>query len=134
MDIQVKYVVFVPATRNSKLRDILQHNDDKISEMLNAPSLRFVEKGGRTVLDKLGQSDPWKAETFCNRQDCLHCEGWYIIAQEEEDKAMAKVSGGPPRSSPPKGTSVSLPGCTTEGITYSLDCLTLRQVGTRGFI
>ena len=44
---------------------------------------------------------------------------------------MANVNGGPPVSSPSKETSVSLPGCTTERITYSLECLTCRQVGIK---
>ena len=85
------------------MRDLLQEKDDMVSELMNKPALRFVEKGGSTILDKVGQSDPWKGETFCQRENCLHCQGRYILAQEEEDKVMAKVSGGPPKSTPPKG-------------------------------
>ena len=44
---------------------------------------------------------------------------------------MSKVTGGPPKSTPPKGTSSLLPGCTSEGINYSLECLTCRQLGTK---
>ena len=72
---EVECVVFVPATPGSKLRDTLQKNDDNLSKALDAPSLRFVEKGGTTIQEKFGQSDPWKGDTFCQREDCLHCQG-----------------------------------------------------------
>lgn len=123
--------MFVVTTPVSKLRDLLQEKDDKISELMNAPALRFIEKGGRTILGKVGQSGPWKGETFCRREDCLHFQGRYVLVQEEEDKVMAKVTGGPPKYTPPKGTSTSLPGCTTEGVNYSLECLTCRRMGTK---
>ena len=44
---------------------------------------------------------------------------------------MVKVSGGSPKYAPPKGTSSSLPGCTSEGITYALECLSCRKKGTK---
>ena len=59
---EVECVVFVPATPGSKLRDILQEKDNTISEIMGAPALKFVEKGGPTILDKVGQSDPWKGD------------------------------------------------------------------------
>ena len=70
---EMECVVFVPATPGSRLRDTLQKEDDNMSQALNAPSLRFMEKGGTTIQEKVGQSDPWKGDTFCQREDCLHC-------------------------------------------------------------
>ena len=55
---EINCVVFVPATPGSKLRDMFKQRDDSLSETLNAPALRFVERGGNTVLDKVGQNDP----------------------------------------------------------------------------
>ena len=95
--------------------------------MLRAPALRFLETGGSTILDKVGQIDPWRSETFCQCKDCLHCKGRQVFVQE----AMANVTGETPRSNPPKGTSSSIPGCTTEGITYTLECQKCRREGIR---
>ena len=53
------------------------------------------------------------------------------MAEEEEDKAMAKVLGEAPKYSPPKGTSTSLLGCTTEGVTYAVECLACRKKGIK---
>ena len=82
-------------------------------------------------MDLGGHSDPWKAETFCQRTDCLHCQGRLTLAQEQEEKAMAKISGEKTECNPPKGTSSSLPGCTQEGITYTLECQTCRRKGIK---
>ena len=112
-------VVFVPATPGSKLRDILQRKDDELSEMLGIPGLKFVEKGGRMILDRIGLNDPWKTETFCQRTDCLHCQRRLTLAQEQEEKAMTKITGEQTDFNPPKGMSSLLPGCTQEGITYT---------------
>ena len=86
---EVECIVFVPSTPGSKLMDLLQKGDNMMSEALNAPALRFVEKGGSTIQERLGQSDPWKSEIFCQRKDCLHCQGRYTLIDEEEDRAMA---------------------------------------------
>ena len=79
------------------------------------------------ILDRIGQNDPWKTETFCQRTDCLHYQGWLTLAQEQEEKAMAKISGEKTECNPPTGTSSSLPGCAQEGITYTLECKTCRK-------
>ena len=90
-----------------------------------------MEKEGDTVMDRLGQGDPRKGETFCRRADCLHCKGRYVIAQEQKERAAAKVTGEQPRSNPPKGTSSSIPGCTSEVVNYSLECMTCRKIGVK---
>ena len=124
---EIECVVFVTATPGSKLRDMLQERDNQMAEIVGAPALRFVEKGGDTILDIIGQSDPWKGETYCQRTDCLHCKGRQVISQEREDLAAAMISGEQPRSNPPKGTMNSIPGCTSEGIVYSLECMECRR-------
>ena len=102
------------------MRDILQRRDDDLAEIIRELALRFVERGGSTILDKVGQNDPWRSETFCQRKDCLHCKGHQVLTQKEVEKAMAKVTGGTSRSNPPKGTSSLIPGCTVEGVTDTL--------------
>ena len=64
--------------------------------------MMFVEKEGNMIVEKVGQSDPWKGETFCPRKDCLHCQGRFVLAKEQEERAMAKVAGGQPSYTPPK--------------------------------
>ena len=54
-----------------------------------------------------------------------------VIAQEREDLAAAKISGEQPRSNPPKGTMNSIPGCTSDGIVYSLECMECRRKGIK---
>ena len=93
--------------------------------------MKFVEKGGETIIDRVGQSDPWKGETFCKRTDCLHSEGRYEIAKEQEERTAAKIIGEKLRSNLPKGTFISIPGCTSEGVTYSLECMTCRKAGIK---
>ena len=44
---------------------------------------------------------------------------------------MAKITGEKTECNPPKGTSSSLPGCTQEGITYTLECQTCRRKGIK---
>ena len=56
----VEAPVFIPYTRDSKLRKSLQALDDKLGKCLGSPSVRFVERcGGRTLTDLLGTSNPW---------------------------------------------------------------------------
>ena len=55
---EIECVVFVPATPGSVLRSILQEKDDMLARVMRSPALRFVDEGGETVMDRLGQSDP----------------------------------------------------------------------------
>ena len=57
-------VVFVLATPGFKLRDLLHQRDETFSEVMNAPALRFVEKRGITIVDRVGQNYTWKTKTF----------------------------------------------------------------------
>ena len=55
----VESPVFIPYTRDSKLRRALQEADDTIGEVLGTPSVRFVERcGGQTLVGLLGSSNP----------------------------------------------------------------------------
>ena len=42
-------------------------------------------------MDLVCQADPEKGEQFCERQDCLPYMSRYMLAQELEERAMAKV-------------------------------------------
>ena len=75
----------------------------------------------------VGQADPWKAEMFCGRKGCLPCQTRFTLAKEKEDRVVAMVSGEKVDKEPPKKTCSTLPGCTTEGILYTLDCQACRK-------
>ena len=44
---------------------------------------------------------------------------------------MANVTREKARSNPPKGSSTSVPGCTSKGVNYTLKCVECRRVGVR---
>ena len=54
----VETVVFVPTTPNSNLRKLLQKADDQLCLSVNSPSVRFVERGGPTLMDTVGRNNP----------------------------------------------------------------------------
>ena len=51
---EIEGVVFVPHTPNSKLRNERQEQDELLAVALQAPSLRFVERSGTTVVQDVG--------------------------------------------------------------------------------
>ena len=53
----VETVVFVPTTPNSGLRKILQKADDQLCLSVNSPSVRFVERGGPTLMETVGRNN-----------------------------------------------------------------------------
>ena len=77
-------VSFVPYTPESELKRRLQQVDDELSELMRRPKIRFVEGGGRRVDTEVGLPNPWAAETECDRDGCLHCQGKAIIAAGKE--------------------------------------------------
>ena len=55
----VETLVFIPYTKNSKLRMRIKKVDNKLGEAMNTPACRFVERvGGGTIIDLLGKSNP----------------------------------------------------------------------------
>ena len=95
---------------------------------MKVPSLRFVEK---TVIEDEGQSDPWILDQFCPRKEYWHCQGRLQLLKEAEDRLIEKVTGEAPPTCSPEYSRVSLPGCTTEGINYVLECSTCQDKGCR---
>ena len=49
-------VVFIPSTPKSALRIKLQEMDDFMVKAINSPAIRFVERGGPTLMDHVGRS------------------------------------------------------------------------------
>ena len=72
---QTETVVFIPSTPGSKLKNLLQSQDNLITSSMNTPQVRFVERSGTTVMEDLGRTNPWAAEWFCPRKDCVPCQG-----------------------------------------------------------
>ena len=55
----VETVCFVPFTAGSQLKKQLQEKDDTLGVTLGFPRIRFVERGGTSILDEVGSSSPW---------------------------------------------------------------------------
>ena len=101
-----------------------------LAEALGAPALRFVEKGGKSLVSMVGQTDPWKSDQFCERRGCLPCATMLIICKEKEERAATMIAGEKiEENGPYKEASKTLPGCTTEGVVYVIDCQTCRKNG-----
>ena len=73
---------------------------------------------------------------MCPRKDCLPCRGQLILGAEAEEEALKQVCGeeGKPENNKEgrKKTAEerrSLPGCTTEGCNYVIECLPCRKAG-----
>ena len=56
----VEAVCFVPFTPGSRLKTKLQTADDILSQTMDAPRVRFVERGGQSVIEEVGSNNPWK--------------------------------------------------------------------------
>ena len=127
----VEAVCFVPFTPGSRLKKELQTVDDILSQTMNAPRVRFVERGGQSIIEEVGSNNPWKQEEFCGRDRCGVCEGRVIIGAEKEEETAAMVTGESKPTKKPKEDMLALPGCTEEGVNYSLECLQCRKEGVR---
>ena len=57
---------------------------------------------------KIAISDPWKAETFCERHDYLPCKGRYQLAHDKEQRETAKFRGEKAGPETPKETLVEM--------------------------
>ena len=69
----IESVMFVPYTKGSRLQKILQESDDQYIRGNRSKRIRFVERGGQTLEQILGRSDPW-GNRGCERMDCLQCQ------------------------------------------------------------
>ena len=102
---QVDVVVFVPHTKNSSLKNLLQLTDDRITKPLNAGKTRYIERAGSSMSSILVKKNPWyQLQGGCQRQTCYHCNN----------------------SSHGKGIS-----CRQEGIVYELKCSICEEAGNK---
>ena len=124
----VETVVFVPTTPNSGLRKMLQKVNDQLCLSVNSPSVRFVERGGPTLMDTVGRNNPNAKVWYCPRQDCEPCKGRRILGAEEAEDTVRRAEG----HQVPKRTRedrTALPCCTGEGVNYLLECVKCRREG-----
>ena len=85
--IVIETPIFIPYTRESRLRKNLQETDKLIGEATGSPRVKFIERCGRgTVMDVLGRSNPWAKDWQCPRKNCLPCKSRMMMAAEEEKK------------------------------------------------
>ena len=63
---EVETVIFVPSTPGSKLKEILQAQDNMITQAMGSPKVRCSERAGVTVMEELGSNNPWSNEWFRN--------------------------------------------------------------------
>ena len=65
--------MFVAVTRDSRLQKTLQEADDSYLRGNKSKRIKFVERGGQTLENVLGKSDPWGGRG-CERHDCFQCQ------------------------------------------------------------
>ena len=67
-------VIFVPYFIRSKLRTRVQNEDNKLTQVMRMPRVRYVERTGRTIADSLVTKDPWYLlQGGCSKVDCTIC-------------------------------------------------------------
>ena len=81
----VETPIFIPFTRESKLKKRLQEVDRLIGETTGTPACRLVERcWGSTIVGLLGRNNPWVLEWDLGRMECLICQGRQLLAGEKE--------------------------------------------------
>ena len=55
----VETIVFVPPIKDSELKRRLQDVDNVLKQVLDCPGIRFIERGGTTVMGELGRTNLW---------------------------------------------------------------------------
>ena len=99
---------------------------------MNTPVVRVVEKAGTKLMEEVGDTNPWKKEWCCPRKTCLPCQGQAILGAEKEEETSNLVCGtqegslGERKGVWSKEESKSLPGFTSEGCNYVIECFTCR--------
>ena len=115
--------------------------EDQAAVMMNTPSIRIVERAGTKIMEEIGDTNPWKSEWCCQRKTCLPCQGQVILGAEREEAAKKLFCGGQEggQGGDKEGKTgmwlkedcKSLPGCTTEGCNYAIECLGCRRQGVK---
>ena len=68
----IETVMFVPHTPGGKLLKMLEDEDERYRKGTKMKRIKFVERGGTTIMNILGRKNPWAREG-CDREDCLPC-------------------------------------------------------------
>ena len=73
MEREIEAVMFIPFTVGSKLQKQLQTEDNDYICSGHSKRIKFVERGGSTLEQILGRSDPWGANG-CHRESGFQCQ------------------------------------------------------------
>ena len=87
---QIETVVFIPATPDSILRKSLQQQDNLITQAMDSPMVRFVERSGVKLVDDVGNTSD---DEYCGRIGCMVCEGRAVVGGEKEEESARNVGG-----------------------------------------
>ena len=79
-------------------------------------------------MDTVGSNNPDSKEWNCGRKDCAPCHGREILGAEAEEQSLKIAQNQDLVVLKPEDKS-ALPSCTSEGVNYSLECLTCRKKG-----
>ena len=66
-------VIYVPYTKNSKLKKLIQESEDKYLKGLKSGRVRILERNGGTVGESISNPTPWKSQA-CGRKTCHTCQ------------------------------------------------------------
>ena len=113
---------------------ICQDSEDQVARLMNTPTVRIVERAGVKLIQEVGNNNPWSREWSCTRRTCLPCQGQAILGAEEEEAALKMADGDQEDQRTarwPREDIRSLPGCTSEGCNYVLECLQCRKDGIK---
>ena len=98
---EIEAIMLVPATPGGELTKLLQEADDSAREGTGQKRLKFIERGGEAVRDRLCRNNPWSKRN-CEREDCISC----TTGEKEWGK------------------------CKQEGVVYRIKCLKCEGDGT----
>ena len=83
MPMDISFAAAIPCREGcGQLFEMLQEADNQLCKSANSPGLRLAERGGPTVLDIVGRSNPWAKEWSCSRKDCAPCNIRCLLAAE----------------------------------------------------
>ena len=105
-----------PSTPESKLRKNLQEVDNEICKITNSPGVRFLERGGPTVMDTVGRTNPGGRDWFCDRKDCVSCLSRRILAADEAEDIIRMREGQEVKRNKPEDR-VALPSALLKAST-----------------
>ena len=98
----IKSVLFIPHTRESKLAEALRERENKLFD-ITGDRVKVVERSGMKLEDILTNKDPWKGKD-CQRENCFICS-----TKQLTEKNTNK-------------------DCTKRNITYEIRCLTCEAI------